>query len=369
VKGIYDVKKRGGENLNLFFNRNNILEYVESFQCIQRKGGQAIEKINQIETSSTIYIDKGGLMGPLNKKEVLMSDLEVYNENLPMIADDTLIQIAKQAEARIDAVIKIKQIALKVTNAGDWCDQAGKPYLQVSGAEKVANLFNVSWAFLTPEPICEEEPDGHYTFTYRARFELGSRFIEVEGSRSSKDGFFTQNEWKDGKKTAKDVGDRDNKRDVKMAALTNLLGNGITRILGIRNLTYEDLKQFANLTKDQIGKVEYKKDGEKKEYSQPQSKSGQKATQAETDNRTDEEKIADKKTRIQNMLDDLFTDEAIQADFIKTMTSFEGKDGKKFNGYDSLDKIKYKAESAVRSWSILESKIKEYYEAQKGDNA
>lgn len=182
-----------------------------------------------------------------------------YEAGLPVLADDTLIQIAKQAEARIDAVIKIKQIALKVTNVGDWCDQAGKPYLMASGSEKVANLFNVSWYFLTPEPIYEEETDGHYTFTYRARFELGSRFIEVEGSRSSRDGFFTQNEWKGQVKTAKDVKDRDNKRDVKMAALTNLLGNGITRILGIRNLTYDDLEKFAGIKKEQIGKVEYKK--------------------------------------------------------------------------------------------------------------
>lgn len=293
-----------------------------------------------------------------------MNNIEAYNDNLPMIADDTLIQIAKQAEARIDAVIKIKQMALKTTNASDWCDQAGKPYLQVSGAEKVANLFEVSWSFLSPEPIYEEEPDGHYTFTYRARFELGRRFIEVEGSRSSKDGFFTQNEWHGQVKTPKDVKDRDNKRDVKMAALTNLLGNGITRILGIRNLTYEDLKQFAGLTKEQIGKVEYKKDGEKKEYSPPQSKSGQATTQSEADNRTDEQKIADKKTRIQNMLDEIFPDEAIKSDFIKTATAFGD-----FAGYDTLDTIRYKAATAVKSWSILESKVKEYYTAQKGNNA
>lgn len=118
----------------------------------------------------------------------------------------------------------------------------------------------------------------------------------------------------------------------------------------------------------EVDNIEYKDDKPAEGYKQqPQSKSGQAETQ--TENRTDEQKIADKKERIQTMLDDLFTDEVIQADFIKTMTSFEGKDGKQFTGYDSLDKIKYKADSAVKSWSILESKIKEYYTAQKGDNA
>lgn len=187
-------------------------------------------------------------------------DVEVYRDAAP-IADDTLIAVAKMAEARIDAVVKIKQLALKVTNAGDWCDQQGKPYLQVSGAEKIANLFNISWGFLTPEPVCETDPDGHYTFTFQGRFSMGGRSIEVEGSRSSKDSFFKQFTYKDDKKIERTLEERDNRRDVKMAALTNLLGNGITRLLGIRNLTWEDLEKFAEIKKEQVGKVEYKKDG------------------------------------------------------------------------------------------------------------
>ena len=43
-----------------------------------------------------------------------------------------------------------------------------------------------------------------------------------------------------------------------MAALTNLLGNGITRLLGIRNLTWEDLEKYAGIKKDEVSKVEYK---------------------------------------------------------------------------------------------------------------
>ena len=120
------------------------------------------------------------------------------DEMTPM-ADDTLIAVARTAEARIDAVIKIKQLALKVTNPRDWTDQQGNPYLQVSGAEKIANLFNVSWSFLTPEPICETEADGHYTYTFQGRFTMGGRSIEVEGSRSSKDSFFKQKLYEDGK--------------------------------------------------------------------------------------------------------------------------------------------------------------------------
>jgi len=192
-----------------------------------------------------------------------MSDAvaRIEQDSLSPMADDTLIAVARTAEARIDAVIKIKQLALKVTNPRDWTNQQGNPYLQVSGAEKIANLFNVSWSFLTPEPICDTEADGHYTYTFQGRFTMGGRSIEVEGSRSSKDSFFKQNVYENDKKREKTIDERDNRRDVKMAALTNLLGNGITRLLGIRNLTWDDLEKFAGIKQeDVLGKVEYKKD-------------------------------------------------------------------------------------------------------------
>jgi len=196
----------------------------------------------------------------------------VETESVPALADDTLIAVARMAEARIDAVIKIKQLALKVTNPRDWTDQQGNPYLQVSGAEKIANLFNISWGFLTPEPLYEQDDDGHYTFTFQGRFSMGGRTIEVEGSRSSRDSFFKQYIYEGQNRKEKPVDERDNKRDVKMAALTNLLGNGITRLLGIRNLTWEDLEKYAGIKKEQVGKVTYKTAGDKPPLSPPQEK-------------------------------------------------------------------------------------------------
>lgn len=217
-------------------------------------------------------------------------DLSVTQEI--SIADDFLIQVAEQAEKRIDAVIKIKKIALKVTNPRDWTDQNGNPYLGVSGSEKVANLFNISWRI--DEPIYEEESDGHYTYTYKGYFSLGSRNAEAEGSRSSKDSFFMQYKYKDEKgnelkpRQEIPITERTNKRDVKMAALTNLLGNGITRILGIRNLTWDDLKEFAGITKEQVTSIQYKKHSEP--IQEPQKKNGEReiknpnapATEAQT---------------------------------------------------------------------------------------
>jgi hypothetical protein len=171
-------------------------------------------------------------------------------ENLPAISDDTLIALSEQAEKRVNAMVKIKRAALRSTSKFDWTDQNGKPYLNVSGSEKIARIFGVSWRL--------DEP-----FTYKGYFSLAGATIEAIGTRSSKDGFFTRYEYgpkdEDGKSkrttlppSAIDRG------DVKKAAYTNLLGNGITRILGLRNLTYEDLQEFAGISKEQITKIEYK---------------------------------------------------------------------------------------------------------------
>ena len=76
-------------------------------------------------------------------------DVAVYEAQaetgMTPITDETLIGLAEQAERRIDAMTKIKKVSLKLTNRHDWTDQGGKPYLQVSGAEKIARMFGISW--------------------------------------------------------------------------------------------------------------------------------------------------------------------------------------------------------------------------------
>ena len=166
------------------------------------------------------------------------------------LSNDRLIEVAQRAEQRIEAVVKMKRIALKVTNKNDWIDESGKPYLTVSGSEKVARVFGVSWTI--DEPVYEEDESGHYTYTYTGIFSFEGVGIQAIGTRSSKDPFFS-------KSYGKDVLPANiNKPNVKKAAYTNLLGNGITRLLGIRNLTYGDL-EIVGITKEDITAVQYKK--------------------------------------------------------------------------------------------------------------
>ena len=191
------------------------------------------------------------------------TDLITENEAiLPAIADQTLIEVADQAEKRIGAMNKIKRVALKLTNLHDWVNENGRPYLQASGGEKVARLFGISWRIF--EPVRESLEGGHFTYTYHGEFSLAGATIEAIGTRSSKDGFFKRYDKERVELPPSEI----DPGDVKKSAYTNLLGNGITRLLGIRNLTWEDLKEFAGITIDQVASVAYRKEG-KAPSSQP----------------------------------------------------------------------------------------------------
>jgi len=204
-----------------------------------------------------------------------MEDKEKYEIE---VSSDKLITIAEIAEKRALAVKKIKQQALRLTNEGDWVDQGGRPYLQSSGAEKIARLFGISWRFIgEPQKFVEE--DGHFRYEVSMEFILGDSAIEVRGSRSSKDPFFTTRykTLPDGKKEKIEIPPSEiDAGDVLKSAITNSIANGITRILGIRNLTWEDLKE-GGIDISKITKVEYKHTQKLSE--KPSEKPPEKATQ------------------------------------------------------------------------------------------
>lgn len=155
---------------------------------------------------------------------------------------DNVLAVAERADKMVTALNKIMQAALKITTARDWVNIGGTPYLQESGATKVARLFGISWEILDVRK--ETDNEGYPTFHYRMAFSMGKARVEAEGSRSARDEFFA------GSKTDKNGNPKNIKspdeidiRDVKQAAFTNCLNNGIKRILpGLRNLDISALE-------------------------------------------------------------------------------------------------------------------------------
>lgn len=241
------------------------------------------------------------------------------------IGDDNLVGIAEAAERRVEAINRIKRAALAVTNPQDWTDQQGKPYLQVSGAEKVARLFGISWRI--DQPILETGDDGHFDYIFKGYFSMGTAEIEVIGTRSSRDGFFSRG----GKLPPSEI----DRNDVKKAALTNCIGNGITRFLGIRNLTWEDLK-VSNISQGDTPKVEYKQ-GEM----------------------SDEAKGL--KAEIQRMILEMAgNDQEAAKGVLEKFTEFEGRDGKMVAGKRSITQI------SEKQAPVTHKKVKAAYDQWKG---
>jgi len=254
------------------------------------------------------------------------------NEELMPVAlgADNLVAMADAAEKRVMAIKRIKAAALSVTSKHDWVDQSGKPYLQVSGSEKIARLFGISWTI--DEPILTTEEDGHYSYTYKGAFTIGSTPpIDFIGSRGTKDVFFSKSHGE-----AVPISEID-RNDVKKAAYTNLLGNGITRLLGLRNLTWEEVEEALKVKRTDCSKVDYGK-----------------------------KEMSDEAKDLRNEIKKMLTEMAIasKTDFSKLLmlyTSFVGKDGKEVTGKSKLEDISEKA------MSVTYGKVKDAYQAFKGN--
>ena len=166
---------------------------------------------------------------------------------------DNILYLAKKADEYLDAMNRIMSAALKITTELDWVLIAGKPYLQESGSTKVARLFGISIQLLG-NPSVEADAEGYKTYTYKARFMLKDQFIECEGSRSMKDDFFS----KAGKDKPRKKPDEISEKDVKMAAYTNCLNNGIKRLIpNLRNIDVKTLEE-AGLDVSKIGGYTFK---------------------------------------------------------------------------------------------------------------
>jgi len=156
--------------------------------------------------------------------------------------------------ARIEAFNRIKMAALAATNRHDWVAHAESddpdvaPYLQESGCEKLMQMFGVEIERDGGAKLTYAD-DQSFEFVYEGRARalvLSEIWYPVVGSRWSGDGFFTK-----GGKIRPDPG------DVRKAALTNLFNRAIKTVLGLRNLTWDDLATYARIKREDVPVVTF----------------------------------------------------------------------------------------------------------------
>ena len=181
-----------------------------------------------------------------NKSAMVPAQVEVIETT------DDLLAIAQR---RVDFVGKLIDLALRRTTYLDWIDQQGKPYLMHSGAEKVARLFGVSISDVNSRKEWTEDNLGrYYIYVTTGRASLPGKLdsIEAMGTCGQRDRFFGY----DSKtKSYKDTADID-ETNVMKASYSNFTVNAITHLLGLRNLTWEQL-DAAKVDIKKIQKVRY----------------------------------------------------------------------------------------------------------------
>ncbi len=175
--------------------------------------------------------------------------------------------LVAMAEKRMRNFQRLLSVAISATTEHDWVDQGGtpdkpgKPYLCASGAEKIGRPFGVKWSNLKLERMWAEDDRGrYYIYVCTALFELPSGLDSIVsvGTCSQRDTFFsTKTDWTGGVKTTilKTTSDID-ETNIMKSAVSNCIQNGITRLLGLRGLTWEQV-EAAGLKREKAAKVGY----------------------------------------------------------------------------------------------------------------
>lgn len=180
---------------------------------------------------------------------------EIITVNPVISQVDTTDDILAVANRRIAQLDKIITLSISRTNENDWVDQQGKPYMTCSGAEKIARLFGVCWKNVVTEKIFSSDETGQfYFYECKGVFTFGQDNITAVGTCSQKDQFFAKSGG-----TAKPLSEID-ETNIRKAAYSNMIVNGVTRILGIRNLTWEQVRA-GGVDQNKAAKVTYAKGG------------------------------------------------------------------------------------------------------------
>lgn len=239
----------------------------------------------------------------------------------------------EQANKRVDFFKDIKNVSLKMTNPSDWVDQSGKPYLQASGAEKLKPIWGI---YVKNVEIKSIPVEGKSYPMFECKGIAGSKVTGEEsefiGGRNANDKFFV------GKNGDKEV----DLMDIMKAAYANFEARAVKQLLGMGNLTWDDVKD-GGIDKGKAAKVEYNK--------------GSQGGQVKGDEKTEE-----MRNKIGNMILDMFNGDIGMAKVgLVGYTEWTDKDNGKHAGKDS---VKY---LTVKQIPGIYGKVKKEYDAWEKD--
>lgn len=175
-------------------------------------------------------------------------------QSLVRVQNDVAPDLLKMIENRGALLERILDYAIKSTHPEQWFDLGGKPWPSGSACESMARRCGVS--IINVQKLKRQSSDDRgdfYIWECSATFVLPSGYdsIEAFGTCASRDNFLGTDTGAGRELSEIDEG------NIMKASYTNMLVNGITRLLGVRNLSWQRLEQLG-LSRGAMGKVEYK---------------------------------------------------------------------------------------------------------------
>lgn len=234
-----------------------------------------------------------------------------------MVTVDSLEKQIALADKYFELFDHIRKRAISLTDQFDWIDQEGKPYLQETGAAKIAAAFNIQQTDLQCAKEKERDDRGDYvTFTWTAILSWNNRSIMCIGTSSTRDKFFGRKDNKDLPLSEIDL------MNVKKKGWTNLMNRGIKQLLGL-SFTWEDVEKFSDgrITQGKSKVFSYTKGG----------RGGRAPEKADT---------GAKRTEIWNRMLEMSMGDIGEAQrLLKQLTTFTGRDKKVVDGKTDIANV------------------------------
>lgn len=233
----------------------------------------------------------------------MSTELQVTEENQPnemqIASEEQLNQVLAGANRYLELQDRMRKLSIKVTNADDWVNQGGKPYLQLTGTNKIARAFGVQSYNLTFEKEVIKDDKGEYVI-YHAMCDMSwnNKSITSIGACSTRDSFFGKT--KAGLKPLSEI----DMINIKKKAQANVMNRGIKQLLGL-SFTWDDIEKYSDgkVTRGGSANVTYAGG----------TKGGKQVESSE---------ITQKRTEIVSMLVDIFQDDLQKgSDYIFELTN------------------------------------------------
>lgn len=161
--------------------------------------------------------------------------------------------VLQQLETASQAMQKMRRIAVSLTTPKDWVKMGEVLYLQSTGAERILGALGLTSRIIDAPPDERMKDENGEYFIVRRRIGIfdrgGNMLAEHDGYCSSRDKFFGTVGGKLQPIEAVDV------VNIRKKAYTNAFNQAVSRLVGLRGLTSQDL---ANFGRTAATTVEYK---------------------------------------------------------------------------------------------------------------